>query len=197
MSSVLGAKTYAEFKSRLAASGCRKCGLSAGRTQIVVDRGNPEARAMFVGEAPGETEDLEGRAFVGRSGRLLDGMLMELGFDTNRDALIANVAKCRPPDNRAPLPEEAKACLPFLRKQIETVHPKWIVLLGATALKHLIPEKKGFAMKGEAGRFFYHPDFPGAKLFVLYHPAYILRDPRKKPLMKEHLKKFVENWRSA
>ncbi len=119
------------------------------------------------------------------------------GFDTETDALIANVVKCRPPENRAPLPKEAQTCLPYLRRQIELVAPKWIVLLGATALKHLAPEKKGFSMESEAGRFFEHAAYPGARLFVLYHPAYILRDPRKRPLMETHLKKFVKEWRSA
>lgn len=149
-----------------------------------------------MGEAPGRNEDLLGKAFVGRSGRLLDEMLLELSFDTERDALIANVVKCRPPANRAPRPEEAKTCLPFLRQQIELVRPKWIVLLGATALRRMIPEKKTFSMEKEAGHFFEHALYPGARLYVLYHPAYILRDGRKKPLMERHLKKFVESWRS-
>ena len=197
MKTVLEAKTYKDFKRELSASGCTLCGLSAARTQIVVDRGNPGAKVLFVGEAPGQKEDLQGRAFVGRSGRLLDEMLQALSFDTERDALIANVVKCRPPANRAPLPAEAEICLPFLRKQIALVDPKWIVLLGATALKRLLPAKKGFSMKEEVGRFFEHPQYPGARLFVLFHPAYILRDPRKKPLMEQHLKKFVESWRAG
>jgi len=197
LKSALEAKSYKVFKEALAASGCTCCGLSKGRTRIVVDRGNPEAKVLFVGEAPGQKEDLEGKAFVGRSGRLLDEMLLALSFDTNRDALIANIVKCRPPANRAPRPEEAATCLPFLRKQIELVGPRWIVLLGATALRRLIPEKKIFSMKGEAGNFFDHPLYPDASLYVLYHPAYILRDGRKKPLMEQHLKKFVESWRSG
>ena len=193
--SIHGAKTYEDFKQKLIASQCTRCGLSASRTYIVVDRGNPASRVLFIGEAPGENEDLQGKAFVGRAGRLLDEMLSALGFDTNRDSLIANVVKCRPPANRAPKPEEAETCLPFLRKQIELVGPQWIVLLGATALKHLIPEKKEFSMEQQAGRFFEHAHYPGARLFVLYHPAYILRDPRKRPLMEQHLKRFVESWK--
>ena len=191
---ILGAANYADFKKELLASQCTRCGLSAGRTHIVVDRGNPDAGVLFIGEAPGENEDRLGQAFVGRAGRLLDEMLKSLGFDTNRDALIANVVKCRPPENRAPRPEEAETCLPFLRRQIELVRPKWIGLLGATALKHLVPEKKEFSMEREAGRFFEHALYPGARLMVLYHPAYILRDPRKRPLMEQHLKQFVEDW---
>ncbi len=195
--SVTEAPDYPRFKTTLASSGCTRCGLSAGRTQIVVDRGNPCAKALFIGEAPGEKEDIQGKAFVGRSGKLLDAMLLALSFDTDRDALIANVVKCRPPKNRAPFPKEAEACLPYLRRQIGLVRPKWIVLLGATALRHIIPEKKTFSMKEEAGEFFEHSHYPGARLYVLYHPAYILRDPRKRPLMEQHLKKFVETWRAG
>lgn len=190
-----GVGGYAEFKQALSLSGCTRCALHAGRTHIVVDRGNPGARVMIIGEAPGETEDLQAKAFVGRSGRLLDAMLLELGFDTNRDSLIANVAKCRPPDNRAPKPDEVEACRPFLRRQIELVKPQIVLLLGATALRHVIPGKKKFSMKDETGKFFEHPDFAGMRFMVLFHPAYILRDPRKKPLMAEHLKSFCETWR--
>jgi uracil-DNA glycosylase len=190
-------KAYADFKNELAGSACTRCALHAARARIVVDRGNPKAKALFIGEAPGANEDREGRAFVGRAGKLLDSMLAQEGFSTEEDALIANVVKCRPPENRRPKPEEAEACLPFLRKQIELVRPKWLVLLGATALSHLLPSKKGLAMSSEAGRFFEDPGYPGAKLFVLFHPAYILRDPRKRPIMEGHLKKFVETWRSG
>ena len=122
------------------------------------------------------------------------GLLSQFGFDTNRDCLIINVVKCRPPENRAPAPKEAAACFPFLKKQIELVDPKVILLLGATALKHLIPEKSGFPMAGEAGKFFNRPEYPGIQFMVLYHPAFILRDPRKKPLMAEHLKRFKHHW---
>jgi uracil-DNA glycosylase len=190
-------KTYSDFKRELTASQCTRCALAAGRTHIVVDRGNPAAKAMFIGEAPGRNEDLQGRAFVGRAGKLLDEMLRVQGFETERDALIANVAKCRPPDNRAPKPEEAQTCLPYLRKQIALMHPRLIGLLGATALKHLLPEMHGLGMAGQVGQLFEHDSFPGAKLMVLFHPAYILRDPRKRPLMEEHLKKFVQYWRGC
>ena len=194
---ILGAKNYTDFKEALRASGCTRCTLCKQRTQIVVDRGNPEASVMFIGEAPGENEDLQGKAFVGRAGRLLDEMLREIGFGTDRDALIANVVKCRPPENRAPLPKEAQTCLPLLKKQIELVNPRLIVLLGATALKHLLPEKKDFSMAEQAGRCFQHPAYPGKEMMVLYHPAYILRDPRKRPLMQMHLKQLVVIARSV
>ena len=189
---ILDAKTYAEFKSALVASQCTKCALSESRRHIVVDRGNPEANVLMIGEGPGENEDIQGRAFVGRAGQLLDEMLKELGFDTNRDSLITNVVKCRPPENRAPKQEEADTCLPFLKKQIALIKPKFILLLGAVALRHIVKDKKQFSMEQEAGTFFVHPDFPGVRFMVLFHPAYILRDPRKKPLMREHLKRFKE-----
>ncbi len=185
---ILDAKTYADFKRALIDSQCTKCSLSQNRHNIVVDRGNPEAKVLMVGEAPGENEDLQGKAFVGRAGKLLDSMMLEVGIDTNQDTLIANVAKCRPPENRAPKQEEVDACMPFLKKQISLLKPNFIVLLGATAFRHLIRDKGDFKMAKEVGRPFTHPEYPGANLMVLYHPAYILRDPRKKPLMLEHLK---------
>ncbi len=192
---ILETKTYPEFKKALIASDCTKCALSDLRTQIVVDRGNPNAKALMIGEAPGENEDLQGKAFVGRAGKLLDELLRGLGFDTNQDSLIINVVKCRPPENRAPKPEEAAQCMPFLKKQIDLVKPHIVILLGATALRHVVPAKKDFSMSEEAGRFFEHPLYPGVKFMVLFHPAYILRDPRKKPLMIEHLKSFIAEWK--
>ena len=194
---VLDAKTYAELKEALVRSNCTKCALSGSRTHIVVDRGNPNAQVVMIGEGPGENEDLQAKAFVGRAGKLLDEMMKEIGFDTNGESLIMNVVKCRPPENRAPKQEEVNACNPFLRKQLALVKPKIILLLGAVALKHVIEGKKEFSMGREAGNFFEHPDFPGVKLMVLYHPAYILRDPRKKPVMAEHLKRFKDYWDGA
>ena len=194
---ILGAKTYADFKTALENSGCTRCGLAASRTHIVVDRGNPGARVLFIGEGPGENEDLQGKAFVGRAGRLLDELLRQTGFDPEADALIANVVKCRPPENRAPTQKEAETCLPFLKKQIELVGPRFIVLLGATALKHLIPDKGQFKMGEETGKFFDHAEYPGIRFMVLFHPAYLLRDPRKTPAMLEHLKRFKEAYDQA
>src|SRR3989338_6582563 len=175
--SIFDAKTYAHFKEELIKSNCSKCELSKSRTHIVVDRGNPNAKVVIIGEAPGQNEDMEGRAFVGRAGKLLDKLMFEVGFDTNKDSLIINVAKCRPPDNRQPTQKEADTCKPYLKKQLELVKPEIILLLGATALKHIIPSKKGSAMGCEVGQFFCHEAYPGVELMVLYHPAYILRDP--------------------
>ena len=191
---ILAAKSYPEFKEELIRSNCTKCELSKNRTRLVVDRGNPEARVLFIGEAPGENEDLQARAFVGRAGKLLDGMMKEAGFDTDRDGLIVNVVKCRPPENRAPRPEEVETCFPYLKKQLDLVKPKIIVLLGATALKHVIPGKKEFSMEQEAGNFFEHVEYPGTRFMVLYHPAYILRDPRKRTVMEQHIRRFRDFW---
>ena len=187
---ILKAKTYEDFKNQLATSNCTLCPLCEARTHIVVDRGNPKASVMLIGEGPGENEDLQGKAFIGRGGRLLDQMFQEVGLDTNRDTLIANVVKCRPPQNRAPEKIEAETCLPYLRKQMELVKPTFLVMLGATAFKHLLPHHKKFAVKDWVGRFFEDSAFPGIKLFLLFHPAYILRDPRKKPAMIDMLKLF-------
>jgi len=187
-SDILKASDYEIFRQKLAASACTKCELSKGRTHIVVDRGNPQAQLMFIGEGPGKNEDEQGKAFVGRAGKLMDKMMAEIGLDTNRDALIANIVKCRPPDNRAPLKEEAAACMDYLKRQIELVKPRMLVLLGATALKGLIRNQGKFSMAESAGKIFQHDDYPGIDLMVLFHPAYLLYDPRKKGVMTEHLK---------
>ena len=191
---ILGAKTYESFKAELIKSNCAKCELSKSRTHIVVDRGNPNAKVLIIGEAPGENEDIQAKAFVGRAGQLLDAMMKDIGFMTNEESLIINVVKCRPPENRAPTQKEAESCRPYLKKQIELVNPRVILLLGATALKHMILDKGEFSMGKEAGQFFTHADYPGVQLMVLYHPAFILRDPRKRPVMEEHLKRFKIYW---
>jgi len=189
---IVKSKNYPEFKERLANSACTLCDLHQGRTRIVVDRGNSKACVLFIGEGPGAEEDIRGKAFVGRAGRLLDQMCLTIGIDTNQDALIANVVKCRPPDNRAPLKQEAETCLPYLMRQIELVRPSVIVLLGATALKHLLPHKKNIPVGELAGQLFEDSLFPHVKLMLLFHPAYILRDPRKKPRMLAMLKLLKE-----
>lgn len=185
---IFAARDYHRFKELLAASNCKKCALAQGRRSIVVDRGNPASRIMAIGEAPGETEDSTGRAFVGRAGKLLDEIMHAIRLDTERDLLIANIVKCKPPGNRAPLTEEVNACKPYLRKQIELVRPRIVLLLGAVALKYMIPGKVDFSMTEEAGTFFNCDDYPGISFMVLYHPAYLLYDPRKKKDMWEHVK---------
>lgn len=186
---VLESQTYDVFKKSLSESQCDKCKeLCQGRHSIVVDRGNPKTKIMVIGEAPGENEDLQGRAFVGRAGQLLDKIMESIGLNTNQDMLIVNVVKCRPPKNRAPTPEEAENCRPYLEWQIKFVQPQVVVLLGATAAKHLIVKHKGENMKDRVGQFFDVPSYPGVKFLLLYHPAYLLRDPRKKKDMWEHVK---------
>ncbi|MCG3205137.1 MAG: Type-4 uracil-DNA glycosylase [Elusimicrobia bacterium] len=180
---------YVEFKNRLMESQCAKCpDLCRDRQHIVVDRGNSDAKLMIIGEAPGEKEDFLGKAFVGRAGGLLDKLMAAIDLDTNRDMLIVNVVKCRPPNNRPPTSHEADNCRPYLEWQIQHVRPQVVVLLGATAAKHLMPEEKGRGMKERVGRFFNLAKYPQAKFFLLYHPAYLLRDPRKIPETVEHLK---------
>ena len=152
------------------ASGCVRCPLSEGRTQVVFGVGDPDADLMFVGEAPGRDEDLQGEPFVGRSGKLLDRLVMEeLGVDRSR-FYIANVVKCRPPDNRDPKAEEIDACRPYLAGQLEIIRPKVVVTLGNFATKLLLETDLGITkVRGRA--------YPmGAwQLVPTYHPAAALR----------------------
>ena len=185
---IFAAKDYHHFKDLVKRSNCSQCELHRGRRNIVIDRGNPSSKVIVIGEAPGENEDIMGSAFVGRAGKLLDNIMKSINLDTEKDVLIANIVKCKPPGNRAPVREEVNACLPYLHKQIDLVQPQVIVLLGAVALKHMIPEKGDFAMAEEAGTFFASNEYPGVHFMVLYHPAYLLYDPRKKKDMWEHVK---------
>ena len=153
---------------------CTRCALHKGRNKIVFADGDPNARLMFVGEGPGADEDAQGLPFVGRAGQLLNNMIGAMGL--NREQVyIANVVKCRPPQNRTPEPDEANTCSPFLFRQIDVVHPEVIVALGATAATYLLGQRQPLA--GLRGRV--HP-FRGSKLIVTYHPAFLLRDPRQK-----------------
>ena len=144
---------------------------------------------MIIGEAPGAEEDKAGLCFVGRAGKMLDKVMAAEGIDTNRDTLIANVMKCRPPGNRIPLKGEVEKCLPALWRQMELVRPAILVLLGRTALKHVVPNAPDLSMEELVGRVqrFTH----GGKeilYIVLYHPAYLLYDPRKREAMARHVK---------
>ncbi len=153
---------------------CTRCKLSKKRTQIVFGEGNPNAKLMFVGEGPGEQEDLQGRTFVGRAGQLLDKIIEAMGMKRS-DVYIANVVKCRPPENRKPEPDEVDACEGFLHKQIRIVNPEIIVALGATALTCLT--KQEHKISQVRGKFM---EFQGRKLLPTYHPAYLLRNPPAK-----------------
>lgn len=155
-------------------AGCTRCPLCKGRTKAVPGEGNPRAGLMVVGEGPGEQEDLTGRPFVGRAGELLDKILESI--ETPRgEVFIANVVKCRPPRNRAPLPDERAACLPYLHRQIALVRPKVILALGATAAEALLGVKRPL---GDLRLKVHRLD--GTPLVVTYHPAALLRNPNWK-----------------
>ena len=153
---------------------CTRCILHKGRTKLVFGVGNPRAELMFVGEGPGADEDKQGEPFVGRAGQLLNKMIEAMGL-RREDVYIANVVKCRPPDNRTPERDEMETCGPFLFRQIAAIQPKVIVALGATATKSLLGVNE--PMSALRGRWH---DFRGTKLVATYHPAYLLRDPRQK-----------------
>lgn len=153
---------------------CQRCPLAVMRNKIVYGDGDPYARLLFVGEGPGADEDAQGLPFVGRGGQLLNNMITAMGLKREQ-VYIANIVKCRPPQNRVPEPLEANTCSPFLFRQIDAVRPEVIVALGATAATYLLGGKSPLsALRGRLH------DFHGAKLIVTYHPAYLLRDPRQK-----------------
>jgi uracil-DNA glycosylase family 4 len=189
MNELLSADSYSKFREMLVRSDCQRCDLHKSRTRIVVDRGNPSAPILAVGEGPGENEDRQGLVFVGRAGHLLDEIMASVGIRTDTEMLLANIVKCRPPENRAPQKAEAETCLPFLKKQISLVKPKLVLLLGAVALSYMLSERKSFSMEEEVGKFFTIPGYPGTEFVTLYHPAFLLRDPRKKKDMWDHVRK--------
>ena len=165
---------------------CHKCALGDTRTNLVFGTGNPNADLMFVGEAPGEQEDLSGIPFVGRAGQLLDKFLYAVDID-RADVYIANILKCRPPKNRDPLPEEEDACIGYLREQVRLIRPKVIVCLGRISAMRLI--KPDFKITREHGTWFEKGSF---LMTAVYHPAALLRDPRKKEEMLEDMKRIKE-----
>ena len=185
---ILAAATYTEYKDRLSGYDCRRCTLCHSRSNIVIDRGNPEAPILIVSERPGTNEDRVGRPFVGRAGELLDKMLKSIELDPDEHVLITNVVRCMPETDRSPTKDEVDACFPFLVKQIELVHPKVILPLGAVAVKWVDPSRTDIRMEDEAGKFFTLPRFPGIQFMVMYNPAFLLRDPRKKTDSWMHLK---------
>ena len=156
---------------------CQGCELAKTRTNCVFGTGNREADILFVGEAPGEQEDLSGTPFVGRAGQLLDKYLYAVDID-REDVYIANILKCRPPKNRDPLPAEEDACIDFLREQVRLIKPKIIVCLGRIAAMRLI--KPDFKISKEHGVWFEKGNFV---MTAVYHPAALLRDPRRKEEM--------------
>ena len=185
---VLAADRYAAFRKRLQESGCTRCALAAGRTHIVVDRGNPEGAILAVGEAPGAREDARGIAFCGRAGKMLDELFRGAGLSTDDHLLIVNVVKCRPPANRAPHAEEAARCRPFLERQLELSPARVIALMGTTALRHFAPERTKGPLGAQVGRFFRLPDWPDREFVTLYHPAAILYNRSLEPAAREHVR---------
>ena len=171
---------------------CTACELSKTRTNCVFGTGNREADILFIGEAPGDNEDKTGTPFVGRAGQLLDKYLYAV--DIPRESVyIANILKCRPPKNRDPLPEEEEACIGYLRDQVRLIRPKIIVCLGRISAMKLI--KPDFKITKEHGQWFEKGNF---LMTAVYHPAALLRDPRKKEDMLEDMKKIkakLDEWK--
>ncbi|HIC09605.1 MAG TPA: uracil-DNA glycosylase [Aquificales bacterium] len=169
---------------------CCRCDLCKSRTRIVFYDGNPESEVMFVGEAPGEEEDKKGKPFVGRAGQYLTRVLKEIGLSRER-VYITNVCKCRPPNNRKPTPKEMQTCINvFLKRELEIVKPKVVCCLGATAAEAFLG--KSVRITRMRGKFYPNPLYPTAKLFLTYHPAYILRNMKEAKTFKEDLKKLKE-----
>jgi DNA polymerase len=173
-SPVLGS---AEKRARLIAMnenevrGCTKCRLCETRTHTVFGEGDPDARIFFIGEGPGETEDKTGRPFVGRAGELLNKMIGGMGLKREQ-VYIANIVKCRPPNNRVPAPDEVATCTPYLERQLEIIRPSAIVTLGLPSSQYMLHSKLSMGkLRGQ-----WH-DWRGIKLMPTYHPAYVLRNP--------------------
>ena len=186
--SVFEAKTLDEL--RAAIGDCQRCKLCSGRTHLVFGVGNPKAQLMFIGEGPGRDEDLQGEPFVGRAGQLLTDIITK-GMGLRReDVYIANVVKCRPPENRNPEPDEVSSCEPFLKKQIDLVRPEIIIGLGKFAVQSLLQSKVPITkLRGH-----WH-SYHGIKLMPTFHPAYLLRNPADKKLVWEDIKKVIKEMR--
>ncbi len=163
---------------------CRDCPLWETRTNVVFGVGNPETDVMFVGEGPGENEDLQGEPFVGRGGKLLDKYLEAVDLDRKTNIYIANIVKCRPPKNRDPQPAEQDACIKWLREQVRVIRPKIIVCLGRIASQRLI--SPDFLVTRQHGEFI---EKSGILFMGTYHPAALLRNPNNKP---EALEDFIK-----
>lgn len=162
---------------------CTKCPLCETRTNVVFGEGNPQSEVMFIGEGPGEQEDLQGKPFVGRSGKLLDSMLENIGLSRTKNIYIANIVKCRPPKNRDPLPEEQELCINWLRNQTALLKPKIIVAVGRIAAQKIIDSN--IKITKDHGKF-----YKKKKILMMptIHPAAILRNPNQKPLVEDDFK---------
>ncbi|ATW25572.1 uracil-DNA glycosylase [Candidatus Formimonas warabiya] len=167
---------------------CHRCDLGRRRIKLVFGKGSLTAPVMFIGEGPGEQEDIQGQPFVGKAGQLLDKIIAAAGFSENQ-VYICNVVKCRPPGNRLPNPVEVEACKPFLREQIRSIRPRIIVCLGALAAQTLInPDVR---ITRDRGAWVQKGNF---KIMPTFHPAALLRDPAKKRLVWEDMKKVRDEF---
>jgi uracil-DNA glycosylase len=184
------ARTLEELRAVI--GDCRRCKLWSGRTHLVFGVGNPKAKLMFIGEGPGRDEDLQGEPFVGRAGQLLTDIITK-GMGLRReDVYIANVVKCRPPENRNPEPDEVASCEPFLKKQIDLIRPEMIIALGKFAVQTLLQTKAPIT-KLRGNWHSYH----GIRLMPTFHPAYLLRNPGDKKLVWEDIKKVIKAMHGA
>ncbi len=167
---------------------CRKCRLSKGRTNVVFGQGNPKAHIMFIGEGPGRDEDLRGEAFVGAAGKLLTKAIEAIGLK-REDVFIANIVKCRPPNNRNPQEDEIQSCIPYLRWQVKLIKPKIIVCLGSIAAKNIID--KNLKITRQRGEWI---EKKGYKIMPTFHPAALLRDESKKKPFWEDFKEIKKEY---
>ena len=165
---------------------CKKCDLYKSRTNLVLGEGSPNAELMFVGEAPGRDEDLQGKPFVGRAGKLLGKIIEAMGLK-REDVYIANILKDRPPDNRNPQEDEIKACIPYLKEQIKIIEPKVICALGTFAAQRLLGEETTISKL--RGKFYV---YEGIKLMPTYHPAYLLRNSKEKATVWSDMKLIMK-----
>jgi DNA polymerase len=169
---------------------CKKCRLHTGRKQVVFGTGNPYARVMFVGEAPGMEEDIKGYPFVGKAGRLLTDILKDLGKDRERDVYIANVIKCRPPNNRDPMPDEIRACVPYLDFQVKIISPRVILCVGRFSMYYILNRFDQPKISEVRGKMYISRY--GIPAFATYHPAAALRNPSLTDLIREDIKRVFE-----
>ena len=176
--------TYGWDELAAEVASCRRCNLHLGRTNTVFGDGSHKAELMFIGEGPGADEDAQGLPFVGRAGELLTRMIVAMQV-RREDVFIANVVKCRPPNNRQPEEDEAKTCLPFLKRQIQLLRPKVIVTLGATPLRDLLGKTGITRMRGN------WQEFDGIKVMPTFHPAFLLRNPPAKKEVWEDLQQVM------
>jgi DNA polymerase len=171
-------------------AGCQRCGLGKTRHNLVFGDGSHQAQVVFVGEAPGADEDEQGLPFVGRAGQLLTKIIEAMGL-TRKDVYICNILKCRPPQNRNPLPDEISACEPFLKKQLQIISPRIICALGTFAAKTLLKTEVPITLL--RGRFH---SYEGIALMPTYHPAYLLRNPAAKKLVWEDVQLIMKELRN-